>query len=51
MRFSAGFLDLLSPTYFGAYRVIYVARQTRATSKRDLDIARRRFTQVLRGGK
>jgi phage-related protein len=48
----------------GAYRVIYVARRaeavyvlhafqkkTRATSKRDLDIARRRFTQVLRGGK
>ena len=48
----------------GAYRVIYVARRveavyvlhafqkkTQATSKRDIDIAKRRFAQVAGGGK
>jgi phage-related protein len=48
----------------GAYRVIYVARcaeavyvlhafqkKTRATSRRDIDVARRRFAQMSRGGK
>lgn len=47
----------------GAYRVIYVARRaeavyvlhafqkkTRATSKRDIDTAKRRFTELTRGG-
>ncbi len=48
----------------GAYRVIYVARRaeavyvlhafqkkTQATSKRDIDIAKRRFAQLSRGEK
>ena len=48
----------------GAYRVIYVARRaeavyvlhafqkkTQATSKRDIDTAKRRFAQLSRGGK
>jgi len=48
----------------GAYRVIYVARRadavyvlhafqkkTRATSRRDLETARRRLEQLSRGGK
>jgi phage-related protein len=48
----------------GAYRVIYMARRaeavyvlhafqkkTEATSKRDVEIARRRFAQLSRGGK
>lgn len=48
----------------GAYRVIYVARRaeavyvlhafqkkTRATSKRDIDTAKRRFAELTRGGK
>jgi putative component of toxin-antitoxin plasmid stabilization module len=48
----------------GAYRVIYVARRadavyvlhafqkkTQATSRRDIDTARRRFAQLSRGGK
>jgi phage-related protein len=48
----------------GAYRVIYVARcaeavyvlhafqkKTQATSRRDIDIARKRFAQISRGGK
>ena len=47
----------------GAYRVIYVARRveavyvlhafqkkTQATSKRDIEIARRRFAQMSRSG-
>ena len=48
----------------GAYRVIYCARcaeavyvlhafqkKTQATSRRDIEIARRRFGQISRGGK
>ena len=48
----------------GAYRVIYVARRaeavyvlhafqkkTQATSKRDIDTAKRRFAELTRGGK
>ena len=48
----------------GAYRVIYVARRaeavyvlhafqkkTQATSPRDIEIARKRFAQLSRGGK
>jgi phage-related protein len=48
----------------GAYRVIYVARRvesvyvlhafqkkTQATSRRDIEIARKRFAQLSRGGK
>ncbi len=48
----------------GAYRVIYVARRaeavyvlhafqkkTQATSKRDIEIAKRRFAQLSRGGR
>ena len=48
----------------GAYRVIYVARRaeavyvlhafqkkTQATSRRDIEIARKRFAQISRGGK
>ncbi len=48
----------------GAYRVIYVARRaeavyvlhafqkkTRATSRHDIEVARKRFAQVSRGGK
>ena len=48
----------------GAYRVIYVARrvesvyvlhafqkETQATSRRDIEIARKRFAQLSRGGK
>jgi len=48
----------------GAYRVIYVARRadavyvlhafqkkTQATSRRDIDTARRRFAQLSRGGR
>lgn len=48
----------------GAYRVIYVARRaeavyvlhsfqkkTRATSRHDIEVARKRFAQLLRGGK
>ena len=48
----------------GAYRVIYVARRadavyvlhafqkkTQATSRRDIDTAKRRFAQLSRGGK
>ncbi|MBK9165947.1 MAG: type II toxin-antitoxin system RelE/ParE family toxin [Bryobacterales bacterium] len=48
----------------GAYRVIYVAgraeavyvlhafqKKTRATSKRDIDTAKRRFAELTRGGK
>jgi phage-related protein len=48
----------------GVYRVIYVARRadavyvlhafqkkTQATSRRDIDTARRRFAQLSRGGK
>lgn len=47
----------------GAYRVIYVARRaeavyvlhafqkkTQTTSRRDIDIARKRFAQISRGG-
>ena len=48
----------------GMYRVVYTARlkdavyvlhafrkKTRATAKRDLDMARARFTEVMRGGR
>ena len=48
----------------GAYRVIYVARRaeavyglhafqkkTQATSRRDIDMARKRFVQLSRGGR
>ena len=48
----------------GTYRVIYVARRaeavyvlhafqnkTQATSRRDIDVARKRFAQLSRGGK
>jgi phage-related protein len=48
----------------GAYRVIYLARRsdavyvlhafqkkTKATSRRDIEIARKRFAQLSRGGK
>ena len=48
----------------GAYRVIYLARRadavyvlhafqkkTQATSRKDIDTAKRRFAQLLRGGK
>ncbi len=48
----------------GMYRVVYTARlkdavyvlhafrkKTRATAKRDLDMARARFTELMRGGR